>query len=342
MHSILSKIKYSGLILISIIFLGVKCDSPETLGPAYVLAPEGFKVNSYSAAAPSINFAAPATLGFNADLSHPVSWTIKLKGLTSGAVKEISGTSSSIDLSNPAWLWDGAHSGLYFFMKNEQVEASLTFLGSNVIVKDTITITGTKIFKDVLVADFDSPTALIEYKDEPETTFGIIDTTGGFKIVQGIKAYRLAGTDGPPSAYFVAGMRRDFTSATAAAFPSDPDSLYFNIYVYGVGNVASKLNFGAQEDDGDGTDGVHEPASDDEFQVQISIDHVGWKLFSFKYSDMTPGANPAYGGSGNKIYQPKEITAVSFGLISSPPSSTVEAIFDFPILTFGAPFDPSK
>lgn len=352
-----------------ILFMGVKCQNPETVGPKYKLAGEGLTINSFSAASSSVNFNTVGTkLGFNASFSDSVYWTITLRGLRSGAIKTIKSYSKDIDPGNPLWQWDGSHEGLYFFMRFEEVEATLTPLGSNLSMRDTITISNTKRFKDVALGDFENglplsgqfPTWVAgpsgAYDDGDAGAGGMyLDTSAllegqdgkvfKFKPVQGARSYMLFGEDKNKS-YFVSGIRRGMTNSLLASLPEDPSQLYLNLYVYGLGDANSKLNFGAQEDDGDSEVGFpnlsHDPKNDDEFAVQISLNHKGWKLFSFKYTDLQRAADPANGGNGNNIYQPKEISGIVFSLISSPPKNDVKVIFDFPILTIGGPFDPSK
>lgn len=340
------------LMVTPVAFLAVKCERPETVGPEYALAPEGFGVNTYSMGSSSANFAT-AKDTFYATFTHNVSWTITLKGAVSGATKTITGTSQFIDGSNPSWLWDGSHDGLYFFRNGEKVGATISFLGSNYTLTDSILITGTKPFKDIVVIDFETTPGWIAYGDAGDSPNGFQVLAEGFplssyipgrtfsKSIQGTKAHYWYSLDVNGS-FFGGGGKRTLTAGERAQLPTSPDSLYFNVYVYGLGNANSKLNFGASEDDNDGPAFTHEPASDDEFQVQITLDHVGWKLFSFKYTDFIPGANPSFGGNGNKTHEPKRIVEVTFGLISAPKSNFVEAIIDFPVLTFGAPFDPAK
>jgi hypothetical protein len=337
---------------IPLCFLSVKCERPETVGPEYALAPKDFAVLSYSMGNPSVNLAT-AKDTFYASFSHKVSWTITLTGANSGAVKKISGTSQVIDGSNSSWLWDGSHDGLYFFRAGEKVGAKLSFLGSNITLTDSVLVNTTKIFKDIVVIDFETTPGWIAYGDAGDNPNGFQVITEGAplnsyipnryftKSLQGTRGYYWYGADLNGS-YFCGGGKRALTPAERAKLPSTGDSLYLNVYIYGLGNGASKLNFGASEDDNDGPAFFHEPASDDEFQVQITLDHVGWKLFSFKYTDLIPGANPNYGGNGNKIHEPKRIVEITFGLISAPKGSYVEAIVDFPVLTFGAPFNPAK
>ncbi len=82
---------------------------------------------------------------------------------------------------------------------------------------------------------------------------------------------------------------------------------------------------------------------DDAFVAKITLNHKGWKLFSFKYSSLLPSINAAFGGSGNKIMEPNRVTILNLVLTKkSDPDSPVELYFDHPIFTVGGPFDPSK
>lgn len=86
----------------------------------------------------------------------------------------------------------------------------------------------------------------------------------------------------------------------------------------------------------------HDPASDDSWEISIRPDTKGWKLYSFRLSDLNAAIVAGSGGSGNKIKEPTRICRVQLALIASSPRVFSKMIFDYPTITLGGPFDPSK
>ncbi|MBX9851260.1 MAG: hypothetical protein K2X86_05810, partial [Cytophagaceae bacterium] len=104
-------------------------------GEEFVPAPEGFLAYGFSASPNPVNFKT-GVLNFSAAFSHRVSFVITLKGLSSTATKKING----VGMDPSGVTWDGTHDGLYFFRAGEMVEATLSFFGSSLTLKDTISI----------------------------------------------------------------------------------------------------------------------------------------------------------------------------------------------------------
>ena len=178
----------------------------------------------------------------------------------------------------------------------------------------------------------------------------------GFSPIEGNGAYMLFGKDFNFD-YFVAGIKEQTTwcwqpgetqnvfgvQSVTGGLPADsfpaPDQLYFNIYIYGTGDVDSYFHFAIEEDDNG--DHVHYDTSEDVYYYVITTSHTGWKLFSVPYSDMLTAQSPKNGGKGNHIQQPNQITAVGLQVLSNPPGQTVKVIMDYPTITFGRPFNPN-
>ena len=48
-------------------------------------------------------------------------------------------------------------------------------------------------------------------------------------------------------------------------------------------------------------------------------------------------------GNGNGIKEPTRVHRIQIGVLSVPtPKEEINAIWDFPVLSYGAPFDPTK
>jgi hypothetical protein len=181
-----------------------------------------------------------------------------------------------------------------------------------------------------------------------------------FRPVQGNNSFYLYGVDGNKT-YFIAGVRHYYPDAadtiahTYFNFPpgTTNEDLYFNFYIYGTGNGTTRAAIACAEDDnGDntyvdkstpGTGFVKAGGrSEDVWEYPFKITWTGWKLMSVRYSDFQRSVSPDYGGTGNGVRQLKQIKKITFNLLSDPPGNAAEYYVDFPIITFGAPFDPTK
>lgn len=319
------------------------CRKPDDfVGKEYIQAPADLQVNSFSATADNIDFTSDSAY-FIGELSERVSWYITFKGLTSGAVKRIEGLSQSISPDLAQWGGDHDPSNVKFFQQGEDVLVELSFLKSSLVIRDTITITNTKVFKgDVLYDGFELSSFAWPYLSFNENSAN--PYTGGFNtlnVVQGKKAFSLSGFDGDNS-YFIGGARTQFTDGNSNYFEFqslNPDSVYFNAYIYGDGNNTTRVSIGVAEDDD--LDGTYEDASNDVWEYAFKIDWTGWKLVSFKYADFVTSAEAAYGGSGDKKQQLDRIKRITFNLLSDPPGNNASYLVDFPIVTYGGPFNPA-
>ena len=75
-------------------------------------------------------------------------------------------------------------------------------------------------------------------------------------------------------------------------------------------------------------------------KTQLTFEHQGWKLLSFKYADIPFKTYNAT--TGNNIREPHRIVLWDIGLQVKTAGNSASAIIDFPIMTIGGPFDPSK
>ncbi|MFN6945799.1 MAG: hypothetical protein ACK4ND_12700 [Cytophagaceae bacterium] len=346
-------------LLIALLLVSSCAKRTDFIGSELVTMPEGFFVadNSFSASPDRVNFERDKAK-FSAEFSHRVTWRIKLQGLTSGANKVIKGTSDKLDPDSIQW--NGSHDGLYFFMRDEKVLAELTFMGGNLTLIDTIDVLRAKLYgnQGFSVSNDSRPTTFEGFEGASFNISGLFWLDPYFdgrremaerdpmlndkdKPVQGEYAFTLSGTD-ITNSYFVGGFKRNITAMerNAIKWPEDPDSVYINIYLYGRGDGVTKLNFSMEEADDGGPS--HREDRHDAFEFQFNFEHTGWKLFSVRYSDLTRAANPDYGGSGNNVKEPNKVRSIAFNAISSPPNNYVKATFDFPIITFGKPFNPRE
>lgn len=157
--------------------------------------------------------------------------------------------------------------------------------------------------------------------------------------------------------------QNDYTSVQRYKYfikESNPDEVFFNIYVYSpVSRPATRLvaviaetdlesDFPSFDVDGPAVlgaflrkDATPQRLEHDRKLLNITMNFTGWKLFSFRYSDIPFATNKFYGGNGNKINEPQSVSLIDFNLEADFPGRHY-AYVDFPIITYGGPFDPTK
>src|SRR6478609_4990550 len=72
---------------------------------------------------------------FNCDFNQEVTWTITIKGQTSGAIKTLTGTSAGLPFGNTKSIWKGDADPLTFrfFTRGEICDVKIIFQGSSII-----------------------------------------------------------------------------------------------------------------------------------------------------------------------------------------------------------------
>ena len=383
------------LVLISITYIACK-RTAEAVGPAYYSAPAGF-TPILNIPDSTINFKVKSLAPSN-NLGSKVTWTLTYKGLTSGATKTFSGSSDVIDQSNA--LWNGGHDGIYFFKTGEKVEATLSFLGTNYVTTDYVRVITPRDYtvgNPNLVAvgvNYATNKANNGYENGSEIGFSNQFAFGSgrphcydpdpakapfarpvkgtfIEAVEGNYYFKMKGVSYDADGYFIAGLQH---RKAGFFFPTwtDPDKIYFNVYIYGQGNSGqedSTINtiFNLEFHEADLSNNAskpknecgvsnaqlinacaligkneHDPCTDDGWVYQIPVTHTGWKLFSVQYSKFTPSPSAVNGGSGNKIMEPSRVARIQVGIVSTPAHAVGYGIFDYPVITYGAPFDPNN
>lgn len=340
--NIIKNISSLTIVLSMIFFLGSCKRTDDIVGPEFNVATENFEfISGISTNTSSVDFSNSETVTFTAEFNEQITWTITITGQTSGAVRTISGTSNSIDASSG--VWNGNHDDLYFFRTGETVDVVLSVLGSTETTSTTMTVTDVKDF---------AVSGLV-YTINGENKFdGTVDgwtvfsstkvkTASDILAVQGSGSLFMSGAGEPD---FITGANKNFTGTTGlpSYLPSDPDSVWINIYVYGQGDANTKVEFACKEADADEGNTKYGEATDDAMGAEIIASHTGWKLFSIQYSALKPSVAADFGGSGNKVHEPHRIDLLQIGLLTLDPEATKSVYVDFPVITVGGPFDPSS
>jgi hypothetical protein len=332
--------KLSILVMIAIT-LGVACrkNTKDFDGPSINDIYSSFKVlETFKADRDSVNFTTGQNVIFTATFNKIVDWKITIKGATSKSIKEIIGTSKKIDASNATW--NGSTSKFTIFTQ-ENCTATLTIKD----VTDTFyvaeKIVGAKKINGFIVADFETGLKT------GWTKFAQTGANMDFQVKtdtlapEGKKYLNMAGIvnwdyligliDFPATAY---GPDKTFPLNT------NPDAVYFNCLVYGVPNTnPSIVLFQFKEDEN--ADGTINANNEDEYDYQVTVDWVGWKLISVKYSQLTYLVNGSPAApKGNGLRNPDKLGKISMLHLANPNDGFASSKLDLMIFTENAPLQP--
>jgi hypothetical protein len=297
-----------------------KFDGPSLtdLNGAFVI------INGLQASQDSVDFAAGESVHFTADLSKTSAWKITITGQTSGAVKEMTGISSSIGLSQS--LWTGNTTNLPIF-KAEICKVDLTFTNEPDTLTVYVKVLTPKINTGFLISDFES------------------GFNGGWTSFVQAGAnmdsyYNMAGT--VDWDWLIGLVNFNASAYGASTFPlsSNPNNVYFNVMMYGEPGLTNSLVLFQFEEDENG-DGAFTSASEDMYSLQVTVDWVGWKMVSIKYSDipcLVNGSPAAPNGEGT--HQSNKIRAINMLHLANPNSGFAKAKLDYMIFTENAPLNP--
>jgi len=185
--------------------------------------------------------------------------------------------------------------------------------------------------------------------------------TAGGAPINSSYYFKLKGTDSYNNDYYMGRIELFKGSAAYGTFLDNnkgvkPEDLWFNVFVYGTGDGA-KLNYSVKEDDDTDnkfnigrtkpcgftiayTDSVAKIAAgtmDDAFEYAITLDFIGWKLISVRYSDFGLVARDGFNSNGKGEHNPDNIYAIQFSLVAPDKGKSGQAIFDYPVMTIGGP-----
>jgi hypothetical protein len=261
---------------------------------------------------------------FTGELNRLKSWTITIKGSTSGAIKRISGYDKSLTSSNT--VWDGSSDTTFFFRAAETCQAVLSFPDTSLTQSVNFTITTPKKHLGYLINDFEAAALgtylgsyIGNYFDAADKATSIVDLSTYSPAPEGNKVL-LFNCNDVNSSYYTGGAYHNSVASNYGMPSMSADSLYMNFFVYGYSGGNAALSIEVKESDNDSW----APA-------QISVNWIGWKLVSLQYSKMT--------GIGT-AREPSKINAVNISMNSIPQGQNCRALVDYLIFTQGAPLKP--
>ncbi|MFN8439099.1 MAG: hypothetical protein U0V72_15930 [Cytophagales bacterium] len=265
---------------------------------------------------------------FTAKLNRIKSWTLTIKGQTSGAVKRIKGYDNTVNLANATW--DGSSDTTFFFRKSETCIATLSFPDTSLVQSIDFTLNTAKTHTGYLICDYESTTMasytdsyIGNYFDAADKATSVIDLLAFSPAPEGAKVLSFNCND-VNSSYYTGGAYHNSKGSNFGIPAFSSDSVYLNMFVYGYSGGNAALSIEIKESDGDSW----KPA-------QLSINWVGWKLVSFKLANATDG-----GSTGNKIKESAKINAVNISMNSIPQGQNCKALVDYLIFTTGSVLKP--
>lgn len=314
-------------------------NKPDFEGPSIQELYSDFKLmQAFKANRDSVNFTQGETVQFSATFNKVVDWTIHIVGKKSHGVKRISGVSKQIDATNG--VWDGSVSNFPMFMQ-EDCSVMLTINQVADTFRLNEKIIGTKPLNGFMVADFETglkPGWVRFAQTGANMDFQIKTDT---LAPQGGKYFNMAGTvnwdwligliDYPASAY-----------GSIKTFPllSNADAVYFNCLIYGVPNTNPTLVLFQFKEDENG-DGVINANTDDQYDFQVNVDWVGWKLVSVKYKDVQTLVNGVPSTpKGNGIHNPDKIGKISMLHLANPNDGFASSKIDLLMFTENSALQP--
>lgn len=317
----------------------------EIDGPELHVASDDFQmIGALTASDSLVNFASDSVVSFNATFNEYVSYTITISGLESGAEKVFVGNGDEVNVD-----WAGNANSTFFL--SETCEVNLTVLGLDGVQGNTmISIEKVMAPPGNLIADFEplGSSAQLGFWEAPvdnnPTRLWCARVEG--VSVEGSSAYRLQGVNHLSQANRFLGLAFskpiigvNGTQKSGVKFnvgTEVADDVWFNVWVFGEGKDESSLAIKFMQDDNE--DGQHQGGTENGFEYLIDdVSHYGWKLFSIQYSQLSTGANLAFGGNGDKVHRPQLIAQIEYALWSKVSGQPVEVVFDYPIFTLHNP-----
>lgn len=336
------------LLLLAIITLGGSgCREGEMIGPELQDIFGEFEIlQPLAQDRTEVDFSAGETVEFTAQLSIRTPWRLTIRNSSTGSRKIIEGNAK--DISGDVARWNGSVTFAPLFNEGDVVQATLVFteFPEETMVSDPITITGSKPLPTggILVSDFEDPDQVLDAFSE----FSFEETSNGiesvFPAAIGDSYWYMDGRDNN-SSVFVCGLLVSSESAQGTThYPlttENPESVYFNVFVFGTGQPSTVMVIDFQEDDN--LDGSYSPTQEGTYNFSMPIDWTGWKLVSFPLSETLLSTNGGLGNiDANGAKEIDRIINLQFILLSDlgQNDNTVSFGIDHPIFTVNGPFEP--
>lgn len=283
-----------------------------------------------------VDFSTGETTAFTAEFTKNISWTLRITGLETGAIKEISDFSNTLDASNATW--NGTTTLLPMF-RPELCAVELTFDNEPDTLRDTVLVTGVTNHPGLLLSDFESGTnpGWITFSQSGANMSFTIDDEGA--SAQGTHYFDIGGTVNWDWLIALIHMPAVAYGGTTFNLSENPAEVFFNSMLF----KPSDLNNGImlfqfrEDDNGDGAYSNNE----DMYSYEIAMAENGWNQYSIRYADIPTLINgqPA-AALGNGIHEPHKLMQVSALFLANPNSGYANAYLDYLLFTEGSPLIP--
>lgn len=285
----------------------------------------------------NVDFGAGESTFFTATFSKNVDWQLRIKGLNSGAVKNISGFSSQLTATNATW--NGTTTVLPMF-RAEDCAVELIIAAEQDTLRDTLTVASGRLNEGLLLSDFENgfPSGWNTFVQSGANMSFIVQTNNN--AAQGNSYYDMGGTVNwdwlkgliniPGSAY----------GNTYFNLNSNPGAVYFNTLLFKPENINNALVLFQFREDDNG-DGTYNSANEDMWSLEISPSQNGWFLVSERYADLVTLVNGQPSAPiGNGVREPSKLMQVSVLFLANPNSGYTQGYMDYMIFTENAPLNP--
>ncbi len=269
---------------------------------------------------------------FTAKFSKIVDWKISITGVSSGAQKVILGKSNEINATNS--LWRGEVTTLPFF-KEENCSVLLTFPSHNDTISRSYMISTAKTYgngSELVVSDFENGFNPNFYDFFQSTCLKKIESGGAGQSDKYLVQEGTCDWD------WLIGYVDYYADHwyQQGTLNANPENVYINIMINGdstlsptnEANSLFKLEFWEDENQ----DGYYDLSSEDKYAVEFDVDWNGWKMISYRYSDLILEWN----SGGNAIREPNKISNFRTLLLANPESGFAKADVDYIVWSEGS------
>lgn len=303
--------------------------------------------------------------------SEEVSWSLYIKGLSSGAQTKFSGLGNKIETTDAHWI-RGMKNTIQSFQMGEEFICELHIPGLDTIFStDTLKFSNDFNWDNIVennvhhsvIDDFEvnqfaqGLQATSPDGNDLDVTISVSDV----RRIKGRKSLKMEGTDANSNGWLGDINHERLVELANANSVADLkidsaliiDDLYFNLYVYGdpnFSNTAVEIKIYENDDPAIKTrDSLRLFAKNitqtltadiqaisDAWIYDIQVNWSGWKLVSVPYSAFRAANSLEKGGGGNRIKQPWRVTGISVSLLSYPTSGNdVSTFVDYLTITQG-------
>lgn len=258
----------------------------------------------------TVDFSAGETVSFTAELTIRTDWTLHIIGETSGAKKEINGRERVIN--QDIARWNGTISFAPLFGEEDCITYMTFEDHPDTLFGPNITVTGVKPEDnvDILISDFETNTGWGTFAEAAATNQNVSGSyfvqdpvnVGEFLSVnapEGSRHWRMTANN--MNSVFICGANTTAAGSQDAEADNyfsigtnNPDNVYINLLLFGLGDGNTRCSIGLQEDDN--LDGTYDRFTEGTYNTTILVDWQGWKVVSIPLSNFQLST---VGGFGN-------------------------------------------